>query len=282
VALYHLRVPSSGGLRLSLLTSGEAGRLTVSEPFGSAVSLTAWVGASPATFFDLRQGCRLDAVDLERVLGISAMPLPQAVRLLAGRLPAADGDRVSIRADGRLLVEGVGWRAVIEVAPEPWRVMSAAEERAGDGGWKIELSDHTASVPGVVRVQRENGRWAKLELVRLEWKDTIELPLLPELPVCVLARSSHRVSTTDGESRRPAASVSNRAPLPADDSAEWPKARPQARAHRPRAGGGETQAPKARRNVALLRLRRPIRDKPSGYLRFAALVTKPGEKNGLV
>ena len=186
VALYHLRVPSSGGLRLSLLTSGEAGRLTVSEPFGSAVSLTAWVGNAPATFFDLRQGCRLDAVDLERVLGISAMPLPQAVRLLAGRLPAADGDRVSIRADGRLLVEGVGWKAVIELAPEPWRVMSAAEERAGDGGWKIELSDHTASVPGVVRVQRENGRWAELELVKLEWKDTGELPLLPELPVCVL------------------------------------------------------------------------------------------------
>jgi len=34
-------------------------------------------------------------------------------------------------------------------------------------------------------------------------------------------------------------------------------------------------------DVALLRLRRPIRDKPSGYLRFAALATKPGEKCGL-
>jgi hypothetical protein len=212
VALYHLRVPSSGGLRLSLLTSGEAGRLTISEPFGSAVSMTAWVGAGPATFFDLRQGCRLEAVDLERVLGISAMPLPQAVRLLAGRLPAADGDRVSIRSDGRLLVEGAGWKAVIEVASEPWRVMSVAEERAGGGGWKIELSDHTASVPGVVHVKQKNGRWAELELVRLEWKTTDELPLLPELPVCVPARSSHRVSTTDGESRRPAVPVSNRAP----------------------------------------------------------------------
>jgi len=38
---------------------------------------------------------------------------------------------------------------------------------------------------------------------------------------------------------------------------------------------------RGRRHVALLRLRRPIRDKPSGYLRFAALATKPGEKSGL-
>ena len=35
-------------------------------------------------------------------------------------------------------------------------------------------------------------------------------------------------------------------------------------------------------DVAQLRLRRPIRDIPSGYLRFAALATKPGEKCGLV
>jgi hypothetical protein len=32
---------------------------------------------------------------------------------------------------------------------------------------------------------------------------------------------------------------------------------------------------------ARLQLRRPIRDKPSGYLRFAVLATKPGEKSGL-
>jgi len=38
---------------------------------------------------------------------------------------------------------------------------------------------------------------------------------------------------------------------------------------------------RGRRHVALLRLRRPIRDKPSGYLHFAALATKPGEKSGL-
>jgi signal transduction histidine kinase len=33
--------------------------------------------------------------------------------------------------------------------------------------------------------------------------------------------------------------------------------------------------------AVLLRLLRPIRDKPSGYLRFAALATKPGEKSRL-
>ena len=185
-ALYHLRVPSSGGLRLSLLTSGEAGRLTVSEPFGSALSLTAWTGVGPSTFFDLRQGCRLEAADLEQILGIAAMPLPQAVRLLGGRLPAADGDRISIRSDGRLLIEGAGWKALIEVASDPWRVMSVAEENAGGGGWRIELGDHTASVPGVVHVQREKGSWAELELVRLEWNTANELPPLPEMPECVM------------------------------------------------------------------------------------------------
>jgi len=148
--------------------------------------LTAWAGATSSTFFDLRQGCRLETADLEQILGIASMPLPQAVRLLGGRLPATDGDRISIRPDGRLVVEGVGWKALIEVAPEPWRVMSVVEEKVGEGGWKIELGDHTASVPGVVRVQRENGRWAELELVRLEWKAAKELPPLPEMPECVM------------------------------------------------------------------------------------------------
>jgi len=184
VALYHLRVPSSGGLRLSLLTSGEAGRLTVSEPFGSAVSLTAWIGGEPATFYDLRRGCRLEGVSLARALGVAALPLPEAVRLLGGRLPAVVGDRVSVRPDGRLLVEGKDWSAEVEVAPDPWRVVSVAEGTAGDGGWKIELGDHTASVPGRVYVRREDGRWAELELIRLEWRNGGELPPLPELPFC--------------------------------------------------------------------------------------------------
>ncbi len=39
--------------------------------------------------------------------------------------------------------------------------------------------------------------------------------------------------------------------------------------------------PRGRRNVARLRLRRPIRENPNISLPFAALVTKPGEKTGL-
>ena len=84
---------------------------------------------------------------------------------------------------------------------------------------------------------------------------------------------SHTLMVVRHRGRRPRV---NRAPLPTDGSAGWTKARPR-RAYRTRAGDGETQAPKARSNVAQLRLRRPIRDKPNGYLRFATLVTKPGE-----
>ncbi len=38
---------------------------------------------------------------------------------------------------------------------------------------------------------------------------------------------------------------------------------------------------RGRRNVALPRLRRPIREKPNIWLPFAVLVTNPGEKRGL-
>jgi hypothetical protein len=65
-------------------------------------------------------------------------------------------------------------------------VMSVTEEKVEGSGWKIELGDHTASVPGVVHVQREKGSWAELELVRLEWNAANELPPLPEMPACVM------------------------------------------------------------------------------------------------
>jgi hypothetical protein len=185
-ALYRLRVASSGGLRMGLLTSGDAGRLTVSEPFGSAVSLTAWAGSRPTTFFDLREGCRLDTADLELVLGVGAMPLPQAVLLLTGRLPATGDDELSGREDGSILVEGRGWSARITVAADPWRVVSVEEAGGRDGGWRLDLSGHSLSVPGSIRVENRDGRWAELELVRLEWNDGAELPRLPDLPLCVL------------------------------------------------------------------------------------------------
>ena len=184
-ALYRVRVSSSGGLRLAVLTSSDQGRLTVSEPFGSAVSLTAWTGSEPPTFFDLREGCRLESSDLEQVLGIAAMPLPQAIRLLAGRFPAIGNDRLTPREDGRILVEGVGWRAFVTVESDPWRVIRVDEDENRGSGWLLELANHSLSVPGSVRVENRDGRWAELELVRLEWNDGGELPSLPDLPLCV-------------------------------------------------------------------------------------------------
>ncbi|MCW8984614.1 MAG: hypothetical protein OQK55_04680, partial [Thermoanaerobaculales bacterium] len=179
-----LRISSSGGLRMSVLTSGEDGRLTVSEPFGAAVSLTSWSGSQPPTFFDLREGCQIQATDLEQALGVAAMPLPQAVRLFVGRLPATSDDWIAPREDGRILVEGERWAAMVTVAADPWRVVLVEEITARDRGWRFELRDHTFSVPGFVRVENSDGRWAELKLVRLEWSAGGELPPIPDLPLC--------------------------------------------------------------------------------------------------
>ena len=184
-ALYRLRVPASGGLRLAVMMSGEDGRLTVSEPFGSAVSLMSWRGAQPPTFFDLKEGCRLEAADLEQALGVAAMPLPEAVRLLVGRLPATAGDEISQSQDGRLMVTGRGWSALVRVAPEPWRVIEVEDASSEGARWRISLHDHTDWLPGKIRVEKIGGRWAELELVRLEWSQTAQLPPLPDLPHCV-------------------------------------------------------------------------------------------------
>jgi len=183
-ALYRMRVSSSGGLRMAVLTSGDNGRLTISEPFGSAVSLTSWTAANPPTFFDLRKGCRLESSDLERALGVAAMPLPQALRLLVGRLPATSEDRVTVREDGRIVVEGRDWAALVQVAAGPYRVVSVEEAGRQGGGWSFELKDHSLSVPGFVRVENPDGRWAELDLVRLEWSERGKLPPLPDLPPC--------------------------------------------------------------------------------------------------
>jgi len=182
--LYRLRVSASGGLRMSVLTSGEDGRLTVSEPFGAAVSLTSWSGSKQPTFFDLRKGCQIQATDLEQVLGVAAMPLPQAVRLFVGRIPAVADDWIAPREDGRILIEGLRWAALVTVAAEPWRVVSVEQVGAQGRGWRFELSDHRLSVPGFIRVENADGRWAELELVRLEWNEGSELPLPPDLPFC--------------------------------------------------------------------------------------------------
>jgi hypothetical protein len=184
-ALYRLRVPSSGGLRLALLTRGELGRMTISEPFGSAVSLTAWGGAAAPEVFDLRAGCRLPAADLSAVLGVGSLPLAQAARLLGGRLPALPEDRVEIDEAGRLTLAGDWGSGIVTLAPDPWRVVSFAQQGVSEeASWKLRLDRHTLSVPGRIRVEGGDGRWAELELVRLEWDEIGELPALPQLPLC--------------------------------------------------------------------------------------------------
>jgi hypothetical protein len=183
--LYGLRVSSRGGLRLSILTSGEAGRLTISERFGSALSITAWRASSPPVFFDLRESCRLKISDLSQVLGVGAMPLPQAVRLLVGRIPAVADDTVSFAGGASFLVEGNGWAAQVEVAADPWRVVGVREVGESSSGWTIVLENHTGPIPGSIRVKRSDGRRAELELLRLEWHEGGDLPDLPALPLCV-------------------------------------------------------------------------------------------------
>ena len=94
-------------------------------------------------------------------------------------------DRLTPGNDGRILVKGQGWRAFVTVRAEPWRVVLVEESGNRGTGWRLELGDHSLSVPGSVRVKNGDGRWAELELVRLEWNDGGELPSLPDLPHCV-------------------------------------------------------------------------------------------------
>ena len=184
-ALYHLRVPSTGALRLAVINRGGDGRMTISEPFGGAVSVTSWTAGQPSRHFDLRRGCWQAAGDAIAGLGVTAMPLPQAVRLLGGRLPAVRSDRIVESADGRLDVIGPGWRALVTVAPDPWRVTSVDEVTpGGEPGWRVRLNDHTGSVPGTIRIESPDRAWAELELLRLEWDGGNGLPEEPDLPPC--------------------------------------------------------------------------------------------------
>jgi hypothetical protein len=171
---------------MALLTSGPDGRLTISESMGAAVSVTAWSGSGGGFFYDMREGCRLESADLSRVLGIGAMPLPQAVLLLGGRLPATTSDSVRPASDLTLLVEGDRWAAEVTLASEPWRVTAVREVAKGHHGWSIVLGNHTGSVPGTLRLETSQRRWAELELIRLEWHDGGPMPALPLLPWCAV------------------------------------------------------------------------------------------------
>jgi hypothetical protein len=75
---------------------------------------------------------------------------------------------------------------VVEVVTEPWRVVTVTEDGAGKPAWRFELSDHSASVPGVVRIAQREGRRAELALIRLEWNERGTLPGLPDLPLCTV------------------------------------------------------------------------------------------------
>jgi hypothetical protein len=184
-ALYALQVPASGGLRLSILTAGGEGRMTVSEPFGAAVSVTAWVADGRAEVYDLREGCRFAVDDVASVFGVGQLSLPRAVRLLGGRLPTAEGDRVRLIGGLRVMVDGGGWSCIVAVRPDPWRVVTVTPTDAtSDGAWRVELEEHTSSVPGHLRLERDDGRWAELRLVRLEWGAETRLPAVPHLEPC--------------------------------------------------------------------------------------------------
>jgi len=179
-ALYRLRVGRTGGLRLAVLTAGDAGRLTVSDPFGSAVSLAAWSPTESAMLYDLRAGCRMAVANVSAVLGLGSLPLPQAVRLLAGRLPALPVDRViPIPGANQVVVSDHGWQCRVGLAEDPWRVVSVAGE-----GWTIELDRHTGALPGRLQLHHVDGRSAELVLVRVEWAIGRQLPAKPDLPAC--------------------------------------------------------------------------------------------------
>ncbi len=182
-ALYRLRVPASGGLRLSVLATADGGRLSVSEPFGSAVSLAAWGGSASSRLYDLRKGCRLQVRDVSAVLGVAGLPLPEAALLLGGRLPVADDDVVTVVGPARVRVQGQEWGAVVQLRADPWRVVAVADA-AEPSRWRLELERHTLSVPGFVRADSTGGEWAELSLIRLQWNQFSELPAEPELPPC--------------------------------------------------------------------------------------------------
>ncbi len=185
-ALYDLRVARSGGMRLSVVTAGRAGRLTISEPFGSAVSLTAWDADSPTVFFDMEQGCRREVRDLEDILGVGALPLEGAARLLGGRLPTTGGGVVRLDGDGAVEILEDDFVATVLLDSDPWRVVEVWVNRDDRGdGWHLELGSHASSVPGTIRIENPDGRWAVLELKRLEWPTGATLPDLPNnFPPC--------------------------------------------------------------------------------------------------
>jgi len=158
--------------------------MTVSGSFGSALSLVAWEGTE-VTVADLKRGCRVSASGASAILGLSRLPLPQAVQLLAGRIPGSSGSRPVPLGNGAFRVEGRGWSCSVQLASNPWRVVHVnGPVEGGVPRWRIGLKRHTGSLPGRLEIERSSGRAIVLELVRLEWKTENRLPPLPTLPPC--------------------------------------------------------------------------------------------------
>ena len=120
------------------------------------------------------EGCRREVDDLEEVLGVGALPLSQAVRLLGGRLPAVAGDEVELDDGGAIEVRRRRLGGHEFVSPQTrggwsrWRELGRGRGRMAGGS---NSSSHTSSVPGEIRLENSDGRWAELELTRLEWPE---------------------------------------------------------------------------------------------------------------
>ncbi len=154
--------------------------MTVSESFGGAVVVAGWDDRGGSEIFDLREGCRLEGDRAVAALGLGNLPLSRAVLMLGGRVPALEGDQVKTLGQKYLLeITGADWWSVAELAREPSRVVALRGE-----DWEVELDKHTSSVPGSIRIETPSGDWAELELIRLQWEFSGELPPLPDLPVC--------------------------------------------------------------------------------------------------
>jgi len=179
-ALYRMRVPSTGGLRLAVVARpGVGGRMTVSEPFGAAVLVAGWDGAGEATVFDLDAGCRLKRWQARAEVGFGDLPLDRVVRLLGGRLPALSSDQFLPAGDGEIDITTATWTARAVVAPDPWRVVAVSTS-----GLTVELERHTSSLPGRLRVIGDDREPLDVVLVSLKWEAPEDLPPLPDLPEC--------------------------------------------------------------------------------------------------
>ncbi len=184
-AIYRLRIQRAGGLRMSVLARPDSGRLTISRPFGDAVSAVGWEPNQLPVLVDYREGCSVRAASIMDLLGVGSLPLPQAVRLISGRLPATSADRVTVESNGQLKIVGPDWKCLVFLAPNPWRVTRVeSADVPVDSQWSIDLSDHEQVVPKRLRFEGSSERWAEIELRQLQWHPIDNLPAMPEMPPC--------------------------------------------------------------------------------------------------